>query len=89
MDTRPGGEWPGEAIVSPIFDQWNRADAAERKAATRMARTKPTTPAGAAALLAHARREFVAASDSIDDWLPVALKTVARMEAACREAATL
>jgi hypothetical protein len=80
------GEWPGEAIVSPFYDQWNRADAAERKAAMRMARTKPTTTSGAAAMIAHASRELEAASDSIEDWLPVALKTVAaalvRMEAA-------
>jgi hypothetical protein len=51
-----------------------------------MARTKPTTTSGAAAMIAHASRELEAASDSIEDWLPVALKTVAvalvRMEAA-------
>ena len=80
------GEWPGEATVRPFYDQWNRADTAERQAAMRMARTKPTTTSGAAAMIAHASRELEAASDSIEDWLPVALKTVAvalvRMEAA-------
>jgi hypothetical protein len=43
----------------------------------RMALTKPTTLAGVAALLDHARRELVAASDSIEDWLPAAFKTAA------------
>ena len=39
---------PGEAIVSPVYDRWNRA---ERKAAIRMARRKPTTISGAAAMI--------------------------------------
>jgi hypothetical protein len=53
-----------------------------------MARTKPTTIPGAAALIAHTRREIKAASDreNWEDWVPTALKTVAdalgRMEAA-------
>jgi hypothetical protein len=73
---RPG-EWPGEVTVSPFYDRWNRAARAASKAAMRMALTKPTTLAGVAALLDHGRRELVAASDSIEDWLPAAFKTAA------------
>src|ERR1700730_8172900 len=40
------GAWPGEAIVSPFYDRWNRACRAERKVAIRMARTIPVTMAG-------------------------------------------
>jgi hypothetical protein len=50
----------------------------------RMARTKPTTPAGAAALIAYTRRDLMDAP--VPDWPMVALKTaasaLARMEAA-------
>jgi hypothetical protein len=78
-------DWPGYAIVSPFYDRWNRAGRAARKAAMRMARTKPTTLAGAAALIAYARREITGAYD-MEGWLAPALKTVAvalaRMEAA-------
>jgi hypothetical protein len=70
--------WPGEAIVSPFYDRWNLAGRAEGNAAMRMARTKPTTPAGAAAMIAHARREIEAPSDGhYGDWVMIALKTVA------------
>jgi hypothetical protein len=70
------------------YDQFNRAANAERKVALRMARTAPTTIAGAAALIGHIRHEIKAVSDreDWDDWVPSALKTVAaaltRMEAA-------
>ena len=80
------GEWPGEATVSPFYDRWDRAGNAERKAGMRMARTKPTTTAGAAAMINHIQCEIEARSDSVEDWLATALKTVAgalvRMEAA-------
>ena len=81
-------EWPGETTVTPFYVRCNRAGRAERKAALRMARTKPTTPAGAAALIAHIRHEIEAGSgrENWEDWVPTALKTVAaalaRMEAA-------
>jgi hypothetical protein len=39
-----------------------------------MARTDPTTPAGAAALIAYTRRDIV---EGEVDWQMVALKTVA------------
>jgi hypothetical protein len=70
------------------YDQFCRAANAERKAGMRLARTKPTTPAGAAALIAHIRHEIEAHSgrENWEDWVPTALKTVAaalvRMEAA-------
>src|ERR1700720_4050072 len=78
--------WPGEATISPFYDRWNRADRAERKAAMRMARVEPTTISGAAALIAHTRREIEARSaERAEDWLVTALKTAAsaltRMEA--------
>ena len=57
--------WPGEATVSPFYDRWNRAGYAECKAAMRMARTKPTTLTGAAAMIDHTRREIVAGSDNV------------------------
>jgi hypothetical protein len=69
------------------YDQFNRAANAERKVAMRMARTAPTTIAGAAALIGHIRNEFKTVSDREDwgDWVPTALKTaasaLARMEA--------
>jgi hypothetical protein len=73
------GEWPGEAIVSPFYDQWNRACRAERKVAMRMARTIPVTFAGVAAMIAHAR-QAIETDREVDwrDWVPTVLKTVSR-----------
>jgi hypothetical protein len=70
------GEWPGEAIISPFYDRWNRAVRAECKAAMRMARTTSATLAGAAALLVHVRRTLKT-DPEVDwmDWVPLALKT--------------
>ena len=71
-------EWPGETTVTPFYVRWNCAGHAERKAALRMARTKPTTISGAAAMIAHIRREIEAGSEEDwEDWVPTALKTVA------------
>jgi hypothetical protein len=63
----------------PEYNQFCRAGEAEREAGMRMARTKPTTPAGAAALIAHTRHEIEAGSgrENWEDWVPTALKTVA------------
>ena len=70
--------WPGEATVSPFYDRWNRAGRAERKSAMRMARTKPTTISGAAALIAHTRHEIKTGAEvDWEDWVTIALKTVA------------
>jgi hypothetical protein len=72
------GEWPGEATISPLYDRWNRAVYAREKAAMRMARVKPTTQAGAAAMVNHARREIEAPSDGhYGAWVTIALKTAA------------
>ena len=59
----------------PVGEQYEHANAAEHRAAMRMARTKPTTPAGAAALVAYTRRDLMDATDP--DWQMVALKTAA------------
>jgi hypothetical protein len=70
-------DWPGETTVTPFYDRWHRAANAERKAAMRMARTKPTTLAGAAALVAYTRRDMMKNPSELSDWIPIALKTVA------------
>jgi hypothetical protein len=73
------GAWPGEAIVSPFYDRWNRACRAERKVAIRMARTIPVTMAGVAAMIIHAR-QAIETDREVDwrDWVPTVLKTVSR-----------
>ena len=80
---RAGVEWDHRAGIAPLREQNERANAAERRAAMRMARTKPTTLAGAATLIAYTRRDII---EGEVDWQMVALKTVAvalaRMEAA-------
>jgi hypothetical protein len=71
-------EWPGETTVTPFYVRCNRAGRAERKAAMRMARTKPTTLAGVAAMITHARREIkMGSEEDWEDWVPTALKTIA------------
>jgi hypothetical protein len=47
-----------EHIEKRAMEDELRADAAEQRAAMRMARTKPTTPAGAAAMIAYTRRDI-------------------------------
>jgi hypothetical protein len=72
-------DWPGEAIITPFYDRWNRACRAERKVAIRMARTIPVTMAGIAAMIVHARQAIETDSE-VDwrDWVPTVLKTVSR-----------
>jgi hypothetical protein len=78
-------DWPGRAIIDPPYDRWNCAERAERKAAMRMARTKPTTATSAAAMITHARRAFETGSkEDWQDWGPTALKTVAAALAVMR-----
>jgi hypothetical protein len=81
---RAGVEWDHRAGIAPLREQSECAKAAESRAAMRMAWTKPTTLAGAAALLAYTRRELIDIADS--GWPVLALKTVvaalARMKAA-------
>ena len=68
------------------YDQFCRAERAVDKAAMRMARTTPTTQAGAAALITHTRREMGSEENWQQGWVTIALTTVAaaltRMEAA-------
>jgi hypothetical protein len=69
-------EWDHCAGIRPLREQYEHANAAERRAAMRMARMKPTTIAGAAALISsYTRRDLMEAPDP--DWPMVALKTVA------------
>ena len=72
---RAGVEWDHRAGIAPLREQYERADAAEKRAAMRMARTKPATLAGAAAMITHIRREIM---EGKVDWQMVALQTVAK-----------
>jgi hypothetical protein len=60
---RAGVEWDHRVGIAPWREQYERANAAERRAAMRMARTKPRTLAGAAALVAYTRRDLMEAPD--------------------------
>jgi hypothetical protein len=51
-------DWNYRAGVAPLREQYERANDAWREAVMRMARTKPVTPAGAAALIDYARRDI-------------------------------
>jgi hypothetical protein len=69
---RAGPEWDQRAGIAPLRKQHERASDADHKASMRVARTKPTTLAGEAALINYARRDLSGA-----DWQIVALKTAA------------
>jgi hypothetical protein len=71
---RAGIEWDHRAGITPLREQEERACAAVHRAAMRMARTKPTTLAGAAAAVAYTRRDIM---EGEVDWQMVALKTIA------------
>jgi hypothetical protein len=68
-------EWDHRAGVAPLREQYESAHLAERKAAMRMARTKPATLAGAAALVDYARRDINIGKNTTG-WPKIALKTV-------------
>ena len=53
-----GAEWDQRAGIASLREQVESADSAERRAAMRLARTKPTTPAGggATSIIQHVRR---------------------------------
>jgi hypothetical protein len=72
---RAGVEWDQRAGIAPLREQFERAEDAEKRAAMRMARAKPVTPAGGAALVAYMRRDIM---EGAVDWQMAALKTVAR-----------
>jgi len=58
-----------------LYDQWNSADRAVRKAGKRLARRKPRTLAGVAALLDYTRQSY---TDEINEvWAAIAFKTCA------------
>jgi hypothetical protein len=64
------------ADITPLSKLWNSAHRAELKAAMRMARTKPKTLAGVAALAEYTRRDYSSDKEN-EDWIVIALKTVA------------
>jgi hypothetical protein len=75
------------ADTSLEYELMNRADRDARKGGMRLARTKPTTLAGVAALAAYLHRNY---TDEInEDWAEVSFKVVASVltrmskEAAC------
>ena len=73
---RAGPEWDQRAGVAPLREQFERATWEEHRAATRLARTKPDTVAGAAALLVYlTRRERV--YGGFEGWEFRALRTAA------------
>jgi hypothetical protein len=71
-----GAEWDERAGVAPLRERYEVTCRAEDKAAMRMARTKPVTLAGAAALIGYTRRDILIGESTIG-WPEVALKTVA------------
>jgi hypothetical protein len=72
---RAGAEWDHRVGIAPLREQYERANVAERRAAMRMARTRPTTPAGAGAVITYARRDIEVGLGP--RWPMVALKTAA------------
>ncbi len=72
---RAGVEWDKRAGITLVREQYERGKLAEERAAMKMARTKPTTPAGAGALVAYILRDI---KDHLPtNWSGAALKTVA------------
>ena len=84
---RAGGEWDRRTGIAPLRNQCELASRAENEAAMRMARMKPTTPAGAGALIDLIRRELVDSEPS--DWMMTALETAAAALAEMRAPITL
>jgi hypothetical protein len=66
--------WEQLTGVAPLREQFERAQSAEDRAASRMAHTKPTTTAGIGALITYIWNE---AKDDLNswDWSTIALKT--------------
>jgi hypothetical protein len=71
---RAGKEWDKRAGIAPLRQESERANRAARDAAMRLAKMKPTTVAGAGALLDYTRRDL---EDGEVEWHMVALRTVA------------
>jgi hypothetical protein len=68
-------EWDQCTGVKPLREQYERAQLAEDRAKRHLARTKPTTPAGAGALVAYIQRDLE--DVALEGWHSAALKTVA------------
>jgi hypothetical protein len=72
---RAGREWDKKAGIASLRQEYERSHRAVRAAARLMAKTKPTTAAGAAAMVDYARRDI---EDGVGpEWPMIALKTVA------------
>jgi hypothetical protein len=69
-----GIEWDMRAGITELRDEYERAERAQHSAVMKMVRTKPTTPAGVAALITVTRRD-IGAGDT--EWHVAALKTAA------------
>jgi hypothetical protein len=69
-------EWYRHAGIGQLYEQYDRSGDAESEMDMRLARTKPTTPAGAAALLAHVLHE-IGDDDPPTEWQMTSLKTIA------------
>ncbi len=71
-----GIAWDHRTGIAPMREQYEKVRAAEDKAAARMARTKPTTPAGAGALATYIWND-INEELAPRDWPMIALRTVA------------
>jgi hypothetical protein len=72
--TRARRAWDRKAGTTALRSARDRALEAERKASFRLAKLRPQTPAGAAALLAYVKADM---NVSPDDWHEIAIETVA------------
>ncbi len=67
--------WDYRTGTAPLREKCNAAKRAAKQAATKLARTKPATAAGAGALIAYIQHDIE--ENSPEDWQLAALKTVA------------
>ncbi len=72
---RAGLEWDKRTGVAPLRQRYERTRRAETAAGRRMAKTKPTTPAGAAALVNYVRHDIEIGEGP--GWHKIALATTA------------
>jgi hypothetical protein len=74
---RAGAEWDRQTGLDVLRQRYESVRAAEIEAGERMARTEPTTPAGAAALIAVVKEELDDCGGISTDWELTALETAA------------
>ena len=74
-----GKEWDERAGLANLRRDYDRANMAERRAAWKLARTKPTTAAGASAMLTYISTEPAVGLFDLGetDWHETAFRTVA------------